>query len=79
MIFFFRDEFSEVENCINLHQLQVNNSSESSHICDVSIKAKLDGLEKSFNCTKEVLAKAPPYFEVMFRGKLDSRFNLSCR
>jgi len=63
-----RDEFSEVENCINLHQLQVNDSSENSQIKIVSIKAKLDGLEKSFNCTKNLLAAASPYFKAMFRG-----------
>ena len=68
-----------MENCINLHQLQVNDSSENSQIKIVSIKAKLDGLEKSFNCTKKLLAAASPYFKAMFLGKLDSRFNLSCK
>ena len=68
-----------MENCINLHQLQVNDSSENSQICEVSIKVKSDDMERSFNCTKEVLAAASPYFKAMFRGKLDSRFNFSCK
>ena len=76
---FFRDELSEVENCINLHQLQVNDSSENSQICEVSIKVKSDDMERSFNCTKKVLAAASPYFKAMFHGKLDSRFNFSCK
>ena len=67
---FFRDELSEVENY--LHQLQVNNSPENSHICEVSIKVKLDDLERSFNCHKLILAAASPYFEAKFRGKLNS-------
>ena len=69
---FFRDEFSEGEHCVKLRQLRLNDSSETSKILDVEIKIKSETVERSFKCKKEVLVKASPYFEAMFRGKLDS-------
>ena len=51
---------------------RLNDSSETSKILDVEIKIKSETAERNFKCKKEVLVKASPYFEAMFRGKLDS-------
>ena len=61
-----------MEHCVNLRQLKLNDFSETSNVLDVKIKIKSETLERSFKCKKEVLVEASPYFEAMFRGKLDS-------